>query len=92
MAPFLKFILVILGIYLIGKAIFRGLFSFLFGDVPKNLNEQQTRQQHQKLWQQEEVLRQKRQKEGSVTINYQPKSDKNFKKNEGDYVDFEEVK
>ena len=42
--------------------------------------------------QQKEMSKQKKKKEGKVTINYQPKSDKTFGKEDGDYIDFEEVK
>ena len=85
MTALLKVILIVTGIYLIGKAIFRGLLSFLFGKAANNLTDQMKRQQ-------EEMARQKKKQEGRITINYKPKSDKNFGKNEGDYVDFEEVK
>ena len=84
MAYIIRAILVVLGIYFIGKAIFRGLLSFLFGKSVNNMNAQMRQQQ-------EEMARQKKKQEGKVTINYQPKPDKNFGKNEGDYVDFEEV-
>ncbi len=82
---FFKVLLIILGIYLIGKLIIRSVVSYFLGDAAKNMNDQLRRQQ-------EELTRQKKKQEGKVTINYQPKSDKNFGKEEGDYVDFEEVK
>ena len=34
----------------------------------------------------------KRKKEGEVTIDYAPKKEKNIDKDNGDYVDYEEVK
>ena len=34
----------------------------------------------------------KRKKEGDVTINTKPKTEKKIDKDEGDYVDFEEIK
>jgi hypothetical protein len=34
----------------------------------------------------------KKQKEGKVTIDYVPKSEKKVESNEGEYIDFEEVK
>jgi hypothetical protein len=41
----------------------------------------------------EDALRGKRmEKEGDVTIHYAPEQKKNVGKDEGDYVDFEEVK
>ena len=85
MGAFLKIILVILGVYFIGKAIFRGILTFLFGDVNKSLNDQLRRQQ-------EEIAQHKKKQEGRITINYQPKTEKNFRREEGDYVDFEEVR
>ena len=85
MGALIKVILVVLGIYFIGKAIFRGILAYLFGDVNKSLNDQLRRQQ-------EEIARHRKKQEGNITINYQPKSNKNFGKEEGDYVDFEEVR
>jgi len=84
MGIIIKIILVFLGVYLIGRAIFRGLISFFFGNATDNLNEQIK-------WQQEEIAKQKKKQQGRVTINFQPKSNKNFGKDEGDYVDYEEV-
>ncbi|MDR1668132.1 MAG: DUF4834 family protein [Bacteroidales bacterium] len=41
----------------------------------------------------EEALRGKRmEREGEVTVNYAPEQKKDIGKNEGDYVDFEEIK
>ena len=82
---FFKILLVILGIYLLGKWIIRGIISYFLGGATKDINAQMRRQQ-------EEMLRKKKKKEGEVTINYQPKSNKNFGKDDGDYVDFEEIK
>ena len=73
-----------LGIYLLGKWILRGVVSYFLGDTAQKLNEQLRRQQ-------EEIARQKKKKEGHITINYHPKSNKNFQKEDGDYVDYEEV-
>ena len=81
----LKIILIFIGIYLIGKLIVRGLLSYLFDNTAQNLNERQNRQR-------EEYIRQKKRTEGHITINYQPKSDKNIGKDVGDYVDYEEIK
>ena len=82
---FLKVLLVILGIYFLGKMLIRGIVSYFMGDVNKRMNDQMHRQQ-------EETLRQKKKNEGQVTVNYQPKTNKNFGKDDGDYVEFEEVK
>jgi len=85
MGILIKVILIIVAIYMIGKSIIRGVISWFLGDTVKKMDNQIQRQQ-------EELKRQKKKNEGRVTINYQPKSDKNFGKNDGDYVDFEEVK
>ena len=82
---FFKVLLIILGIYLIGKLIIRGVVSYFVGNTNEKMNEQLRRQQ-------EEMSRQKKKKDGHVTIHYQPKSNKNFQKDDGDYVDFEEIK
>ena len=81
-----KVILFIVAIWFIIRTISRGLFSLLFGGNPESINERVRRQQEETLH------RKKYKKEGDVTINYQPKSDKSFGKDDGDYIDFEEVK
>jgi len=63
------------------KLIFKGLRSVFFDDETKNFNAKKREQDDM----------QSKNQQGRVTIKYQPKSDKNFKKDEGDYVDFEEV-
>ncbi|MDR2037238.1 MAG: DUF4834 family protein [Bacteroidales bacterium] len=85
MGVLLKTVLIILLIYFLIKAVARMLFPFLFnGYIKKNT--------HQRM-QQEEMSRNKaKKKEGEVSINYKPKSEKNFGKDEGDYIDFEEIK
>ena len=85
MGVIIKFILIAVAIYMIGKTIFRGIISWFIGDTVKKMDNQIKRQQ-------EELKRHKKKQEGRVTINYQPKSDKNFGKEDGDYVDFEEIK
>ena len=85
MGMLLKVILIIVAIYMIGKAIFKGLLSWFLGDTVKKMDNQIRQQQ-------DELKRQKKKQEGRVTINYQPKQDKNFGKEDGDYVDFEEVR
>ncbi|MDR1865001.1 MAG: DUF4834 family protein [Bacteroidales bacterium] len=76
-------IAVILLVYFVCKIISRFILPFFLRGYVKNL--------HQKV--QEESLRQKnRKKEGEISINYAPDSKKNVGKNEGDYVDFEEIK
>lgn len=83
MSFFIKIILIISGIYLFFKLIFKGLLNLFFDSETKNFNA--------KKREQDEMVRQSKKQQGRVTIKYQPKSDKNFKKDEGDYVDFEEV-
>jgi len=85
MGVLIKVLLFTIGIYLIFKLIFRGLLYYLFGKATKNLNDQIR-------WQQDEMAQHKQKQQGKVTINYQPKSNKNISKDEGDYVDFEEIK
>ena len=82
---FLKILLVILGVYFLGKWILRSIFSWFLGSATDDFNAQMRRKQ-------EDMSRKKKKKEGDVTINYQPKSNKNFAKNEGDYVEFEEIR
>jgi hypothetical protein len=84
MGLLLKIVLIFAGIYLIGKALFKGLLSYFLGNANDNMNEQLHKHQ-------EEMARQKKQQEGRITINYEPQSDKHIGKDEGDYVDFEEV-
>jgi len=81
---FFKVLLVVLGLYLLGKLIIKSVVSYFLGDTAKKMNDQLRRQQ-------EELARQKKKKEGHVTVHYQPKTEKNFGKKDGDYVDFEEV-
>ena len=82
---FWKFLIIILGIYFLGKMIIRSVMSYFLGDTALKTNDQLRSQQ-------EELIRQRKKREGHVTINYKPKSNKNFGKEDGDYVDFEEVK
>ena len=86
MGVVIKVILFIVVIWFIIRTISRGIFSLLFGSSAAGINERARRQQEETLH------RKKYKKEGDVTINYQPKSDKNFGKDDGDYIDFEEVK
>ena len=81
----LKILLIILGIYFIGKTVIRGIVSWFLGDTVKRMDDKIRQQQ-------EEIRRQKKKTEGQVTVNYQPKANKNFAKDDGNYVDFEEVK
>lgn len=82
---FFKVLLIVIGVYLLAKWAFRSVVSYMLGDTAKKMDDGLRRQQ-------EEMLRQKKKREGHVTIHYQPKTDKNFGKDDGDYVDFEEIK
>ena len=82
---FFKVLLVVIGIYLLGKLVIRSVVSWFLGDTAKKMN-------NQVRWQQEEMAQMKqKKKDGHVTVHYQPKKEKNFGKDDGDYVDFEEV-
>ena len=81
---FFKVLIIVIGVYLLSKWIIRGVVSYFLDDATDNLNEKLRRQQ-------QELSKQKKKQEGRVTINYQPKEKKNIRKEEGDYVDFEEV-
>ena len=81
---FFKVLLVVLGVYFLGKLIIRSVVSYFLGGSTHDSASHMRRQQ-------EEMLRKKKDKEGRVTIHYQPRANKNFDKKEGDYVDFEEV-
>ncbi len=80
-----KTIFIIAVIYFIGKIVGRIVVPLLFQGAVKKAGERMQQQQ-------QEASRRNRKQEGEVTINYKPKSDKSFGKDEGDYIDFEEVK
>ena len=81
---FFKVLLVVIGIYMLAKLVVRSVVSWFLGDTAKKMNDQLSRQQ-------EEMARMKKKKDGHITVHYQPKKGKNFGKEDGDYVDFEEV-
>jgi len=85
MGFFIKSLLIILGVYLLGKMIIKSVLSWFLGDTVQKMNEQLRKQQ-------DEIARQKKKTQGHVTINYNPTASKNFQKDDGDYVEFEEVK
>jgi len=85
MGVLIKIILVSVLIYLLGKSILKGVLYYLFGSATKNLNERMK-------WHEEEILKQSRKKQGKITIDYNPETGKTFGKDDGDYVDYEEVK
>jgi flagellar biosynthesis/type III secretory pathway M-ring protein FliF/YscJ len=78
----LRTLFILLLIYFIGRIVTRTLLR----EYVKNLSA--------RAQQQEEIARQKKrkEKEGEVTIKYAPKPEKSFGREEGDYVDFEEIK
>jgi hypothetical protein len=80
MAVFFKIIFIALLIYYL----IRGIGRFLLRGFINNVNGQ--------MRQQENVSGRNRKKEGNVTVDYKPYKDKNIGKDEGDYVDFEEIK
>lgn len=82
---FWKVIIIITGVYLIGKLIFRSFVAYLFGETSKRVQERMNRQGGSST-------RQKKHPDGHVSVHYQPDSNKSIGKDEGDYVDFEEVK
>jgi len=82
---FFKVLLVVIGIYFLAKLVIRSVVSWFLGDTAKKMNDQMRQQQA------EMAQMKKKKKEGHVTVHYQPKTEKNFGKDEGDYVDFEEV-
>ncbi|MDR0713737.1 MAG: DUF4834 family protein [Bacteroidales bacterium] len=47
---------------------------------------------NERMRQEDALRRQRAEREGEVTVNYTPGQKKNTGKQEGDYVDFEEVK
>ena len=82
---FFKVLLVLIGVYLLGKLVIRSVVSWFLGDTARKVNDQLRQQQA------EMAQMKKKKKDGHVTVHYQPKKDKNFGKDDGDYVDFEEV-
>jgi flagellar basal body-associated protein FliL len=85
MAALLKILIIIVGVYLLIKWTFRGFLMYLLGNSIKNADKKMRQQQA-------DYVQQKRKQEGKVTVNYDPATDKKFPKEEGDYIDFEEVR
>ena len=78
---FIKFIIILVGVYYLLKWILKAIFPFLVQKTVSKMQEQANQQQQQQS-----------KKEGEVTI--EKPSDtigNNHKKDVGDYVDFEEV-
>ncbi len=80
---FIKTIFIIVGFYIVTKYVFRWLFPFLFQQSIKNMQ--------QKM--QDNIRDQQRgnRNEGDVTIENNKTRKSTIPKDEGEYVDFEEV-
>lgn len=73
-----RFLLILFVIYFIIRLFTR----FVLGSYIKNMQRNFENQQYNN----------NKKKEGDVTINTKPKSDKKIDKDEGDYIDYEEIK
>ncbi len=74
----LRFLLVLLIIYLIIRVFSRYFIRRFAKNMQQNFEERQNRYNQRK--------------EGDVTIKKNSSNDKKIKKDEGDYIDFEEIK
>ena len=72
-----KFILIVFLIFFILKFVAQYFLRSFLKNMHKNSGNQQAQYNHKK--------------EGDVTINTKPKTGKKIDKDEGDYVDFEEI-
>jgi len=77
MVGFAKFLLIIFIIVFIIRIITRYVLRSFVKNMQENINNQQNQNNNKK--------------EGDVTINTKPKAGKKIDKDEGDYVDFEEI-
>ncbi|MBN2349362.1 MAG: hypothetical protein JXJ22_11015 [Bacteroidales bacterium] len=78
----LRTLLIIFLIYYIGRLFARYIMPFLLRNYIKN-QMGNTSSQYQN--------RNQSKREGQVTVDYQPKKEKQIKKDKGDYIDYEEV-
>ncbi len=85
-----KFILILILIILVLRSLSRLFMPFMVSEVMKkaqrNMNEQYRRQQSSQ---------QNTKREGEIHVDYSPPKEKkrfSFTKNEGDFVDYEEIK
>jgi hypothetical protein len=83
----LRIILKYLLYFLLVYYLFRMVDKALFGDR-KAMEKERKRQEKEK----DRLFRQYKRKEGSVTIDPGKGPQKKFDKDEGDYVDYEEIK
>lgn len=80
---FIKTVLIIAGIYFFIKYVFRWLFPFLFQQGMKNMQ----RKMEDQIRDQQRYYR----REGDVTIENNRTKKSGISRDEGEYVDFEEV-
>lgn len=82
---FIRILLIIGIIYFIIWIITKRIFPFLLKKFINKMNNPSIDGQNQ-------FYDNKRKKEGEVTIDYAPKKEKKIDKNNGNYIDYEEVK
>lgn len=78
---FLKIIVFIIVIFLVLRFFSRAIVSMFLGNLSDRMSQAQNNSYDKS-----------RQREGDVIINSSRKNDKKYKINEGEYVDFEEIK
>ncbi len=78
---FLKIIVFIIVIFLVLRFFSRAIVSMFLGNLSDRMSQAQNNSYNKS-----------RQREGDVIINSSRKNDKKYKINEGEYVDFEEIK
>ncbi len=83
MGTLVKTIIIVVSVFYLVKLILKSIIGSYMGKVHENLRQQY----EEKLRQEQNNAR----KNGSVHVDYQPKNPKTFSKNDGDYVDFEEI-
>lgn len=82
---FIRILLIIGLIYFLIWIITKRIFPFLLKRFINKMNNPLDDRQN-------DFFGKKRKKEGEVTIDYAPKNEKKIDKDNGDYVDYEEVK
>ena len=80
-----KLIFYLIAIYIVVRFFTRLLMPVVVEDYVEKAKKQAERDR-------QEYLKKNKQKEGNVSIDYVPPVDKKIKKDEGDYIDYEEVK
>ena len=80
-----KLIFYLIAIYIVVRFFTRLLMPVVVEDYVQKAKKQAERDR-------QEYLKKNKQKEGNVSIDYVPPVDKKIKKDEGDYIDYEEVK